>query len=521
MPLIQRLAAYFGQLQGKKAYCVAFLLGVAYTAAFPPFWVLPLAVVAFSGLLWMLQERTGSNKQLFAIGWWFGFGHHTTGLYWICIALGIDGGAYWWMMPFALCLLPAYLSLYIGAIGVLMRKRQLSPARQVALFAVLWVIMEWLRAHLIYGFPWNIAGYAWTLSDATLQSASVLGVYGMSLWLVLFCGAFSLLASWSQKPSRVAFTAVLMLSVAATGWGMWRIHTAESRVDGNSPTVNVRLVQANVEQSLKWDPQHQLQALEQHVNMSMMPAEQGFTPDYIIWPETAMPYALREGSRWLPVLAGIAPPNGGVITGAIRHNGDESNWQVWNSLQMVAPDAVVAESYDKHILVPFGEFIPFRDILPIEKITHGATDFSAGEGAALFPLSGALAVQPLICYEAIFPEFRTNTRNARPHWLLNVTNDAWFGTSTGPYQHLHMARTRAVEQGVPLVRAANTGVSAVFDGYGRMQGHIALNKQDILDSTLPKRIIAPTWYSVYGEATLVILCYLLFIYVFRREVKTS
>jgi apolipoprotein N-acyltransferase len=520
-PIIERLATFLGQLQGKKAYCAAFLLGVAYTAAFPPFWVLPLAIFAFSGLLWMLQESAHSNKQLFAIGWWFGFGHHTTGLYWICIALGIDGGAFWWMMPFALCLLPAYLSLYIGAIGVLLRKWQLVPARQLALFAVLWVVMEWLRAHLIYGFPWNIAGYAWTISDATLQASSVLGVYGMSLWLVLFCSAFSLLASWSYKSSRQVFTVILLLSIAVVGWGQWRVHTAESRIDAAAPLVNVRLVQASVEQSLKWDPKHQLEALESHVNMSMAPAETGFMPDYIIWPETAMPYTLREGSRWLPVLAGMASEGGGVVTGAIRHNGDEANWQVWNSLQVVSPQGNVSESYDKHILVPFGEFIPFRSILPIEKITHGATDFSAGAGAALMSLSPELSVQPLICYEAIFPEYRTDARNARPHWLLNVTNDAWFGVSTGPYQHLHMARTRAVEQGIPLVRVANTGVSAVFDAYGRMQGSIPLGEKDILDSTLPKRIIAPTWYSVYGEATLVMLCYLLFIYAFGREVKTA
>lgn len=527
MQHVTRLANYFRSLQGWKAYAMAFALGVALTAAFPPFWALPLGILAFSGWLWLLQGVHG-RKGRFAIGWWFGFGHHTTGLYWICIALGVDGGAFWWMMPFALCLLPAYLALYTGALGLLLRQRVLPPTQQVALFGLLWLVLEYIRAHLFYGFPWNLAGYIWTISDVTLQPASVFGIYGMSLWAVLFCGAFSLLAKplvEVQPDNRLrGFAVIMAASLALLLWGAVRLQQADTLVEPSSGA-NVRIVQANVAQSLKWDPAFQLEALQRHINLSNRPAEEGFAPDYIVWPETAMPYSLERGSRWHSLLAKVAPEQGRLLTGNVRHVGEGETWQVWNSLRVIAPDADIRASYDKHMLVPFGEFVPLRSVLsflPMDKITQGSTDFTAGQGAELLDIAGdAPQVQPLICYEAIFPEFRTDDMEERPEWLLNITNDAWFGTSTGPYQHLHMTRTRAVERGIPLLRAANTGVSAAFDAFGRMLAHIPLNSANIVDVALPARTIAPTWYSRHGELTLIIICYILFIYIFMSRRKNT
>lgn len=524
---ITRIAHHFRLLHGWKAYATAFALGIGYTAAFPPFWLLPLAVLAFTGWMWMLQGAH-TRRQLFAIGWWFGFGHHVTGLYWICIALGIDGGAFWWMMPFALCVLPAYLALYTGALGVLLRWRPFPPVAQVVVFALLWLVLEYIRAHLFYGFPWNLAGYVWTVSDAALQPAAWLGIYGMGLWAVLFCVSFSLLAP-PEKPLATdnrmrGFIAVMGMTVVLWGAGGIRLMMAESLVE-NPSGANVRIVQANVEQSLKWDPAFQLEALQRHINLSTRTASENFEPDYIVWPETAMPFSLSEGSRWMPLLAGVAPEGGALLTGVVRRQENQAGWQVWNSLQLVTAGEDLPGSYDKHILVPFGEFIPLRSVLPflpIDKITHGAVDFSAGSGAMPLTLPGKTgSVQPLICYEAIFPEFRTDDTEARPDWLLNITNDAWFGTSTGPYQHLHMARTRAVERGIPLVRAANTGISAAFDAFGRELGRLPLNSENIVDVVLPARTVAPTWYSRYGELTLIIICYILLLYVFRVRRKNT
>lgn len=529
MQYITGLAEYFRALQGWRAHLAAFGLGVCFTAAFPPFWLLPLAVLAFSGWLWMLQGAE-TRKTAFARGWWFGFGHHTTGLYWICIALGIDGGTFLWLMPFALCVLPAYLALYTGLVGVFVHmRRNLRPFEQVLWLALLWAVLEYIRAHFIYGFPWNLAGYIWTLSDATLQAASWLGAYGMGVWAVLFCAAFSLLAKpmgadIAKHSRRNGFIALMLVSLLLTGWGAVRLMHADEKVQAASGA-NIRIVQASVEQSLKWDPQFQIEALQRHINMSKREASAGFEPDYIIWPETAMPYPLEEGSRWVNLLSEIAPQQGELLTGTVRYEGQESNWRVWNSLQAVDSKQQITASYDKHILVPFGEFVPLRawlGFLPMDKITHGSTDFSQGRGASVIELSGkAPLVQPLICYEAIFPDFRTDDRDQRPDWLLNITNDAWFGVSTGPYQHLHMVRTRAVERGIPLVRAANTGVSVTFDAFGRVLGDIPLNEKNIVDIALPSRTIAPTWYSVHGEATLIIICYILLICTFRRRSKTA
>lgn len=522
---LSRLAGRMRALRGWRAYGAAFMLGVCFTAAFPPFWLLPLAVLAFSGWIWMGQGAE-TRKQAFTIGWWFGFGHHTTGLYWICIALGIDGGAFWWLMPFALCLLPAYLALFTGAAGALCYKLRRGPLAQVVLFALAWLAMESLRANLFYGFPWNLAGYIWTINDATLQFASVGGIYGLSLWAALFCAAFSLLAPLETKfrcRAYRGFAIVMAVSGLLAGWGAMRLLSADNNVQA-ATGVNLRLVQANVEQSLKWNPEFQWQALQRHISLSRQPAPDGMTPDIIIWPETAMPFQLAEGSQWVDMLANAAPKEGVLITGVVRSVGQGEGWQVWNSLRGVDAHGLLTQEYDKAVLVPFGEFVPLRSLLsflPVEKVTQGTTDFSKGAGAKLLEMGGGGKFQPLICYETIFSGFRPENGARETGWLLNITNDAWFGTSTGPYQHLHMARTRAVERGVPMVRVANTGVSAIFDSYGRMQGYLPLNSQGILDMELPSRLDAPSWYSRFGESTVIIICSILFISALSAGRKTT
>lgn len=525
MKHLSRLAGSMRALQGWRAYAAAFVLGICFTAAFPPFWLLPLAVLAFSGWIWVGQGAE-TCKQAFAIGWWFGFGHHMTGLYWICIALGIDGGAFWWLMPFALCLLPAYLALFTGAAGAICHKLKQGPLAKIVLFALAWLAMEFLRANLFYGFPWNLAGYIWTISDVTLQLASISGVYGLSLWLVLFCTAFSLLAPMEGQPRRAAyrgFVVVMAATALLAGWGAVRLYLADNNVQA-ATGVNLRLVQANVEQSLKWDPEFQWQALQRHISLSRQPAPEGMEPDIVIWPETAMPFQLEQGSQWVELLADAAPRDGVLVTGVVRGVGQGKDWQVWNSLRGVDAHGLLTQEYDKAVLVPFGEFVPLRQwlsVLPVEKVTQGTTDFSKGAGARLLEMGDGGKFQPLICYETIFPGFRPEDGARETDWLLNITNDAWFGTSTGPYQHLHMARTRAVERGVPMVRVANTGVSAIFDSHGRVQGYLPLNRQGVLDIELPPRLAAPSWYSRFGEQTVIIICSILFISALRAGRKTT
>ncbi|MCH2546038.1 MAG: apolipoprotein N-acyltransferase [Alphaproteobacteria bacterium] len=526
MFLVSGVANRLRALQGWKRNGTAFALGVCLTLAFPPFWILILAIFAFSGLLWLLEGAT-STRSAFKTGWWFGFGHHITGLYWICIALGVDGGAFLWFLPFALCVLPAYLSLFIGLATALSHRFRRKPIEQVFVFALFWLVAEYVRAHLFYGFPWNLTGYIWTMSDQTLQPASLIGIYGLSLWAVIFGAAFSLLAqpnSRGQKQATRGFIYIMLVTFIMVGWGQLRLSNSEHH-ETPASGVRVRLVQASVAQTLKWDPEFQMLALQRHINLSKRIPHDGVLPDYIIWPETAMPFRIEEGTQWTQTLAEIAPKTGALITGAVRTEGNSDDWQVWNSLRAIDASGHVALTYDKTVLVPFGEFIPLRSVLsflPVAKITQGAKDFSVGGGAQLLSLPGdAPAMQPLICYETIFSGYRPDDDSTATGWLLNITNDAWFGTSTGPYQHLQMSRTRAVERGAPMVRVANTGVSAVFDAYGRTIGKIALNEQGVLDADLPGHLAVPTWYSRYGEFTLIIICYILFIFAFNRRSKIT
>ena len=237
-------------------------------------------------------------------------------------------------------------------------------------------------------------------------------------------------------------------------------------------------------------------------------------------PETAMPYQLHPGGYWNQKLGALIRENGALLTGVLRAKGERENWQVWNSLAVLNGTGGMVGSYDKYKLVPFGEFVPLRPVLSLlglEKITHGATDFSRGEGAKLITLQDGAKIQPLICYETIFPGYHTGVR---ADWLLNITNDAWFGRSIGPYQHLHMARMRAVEQGTPLVRVANSGISTVFDAYGRniIPITLGLGERGYQDITLPLPISVSEWDGQLKSMISIFFLILFVIYVFIPKI---
>lgn len=511
---LPRVAAWLTQLQGKRVWLVACGLGVLLTLAFAPFKLIPFSFIAFSGLFLLLEGRL-TAKNAFAAGWWFGLGHHVTGLYWITIALGVDNGAFLWMVPFALLLLPAYLGLFTGLVGYLffrLAKHTKTRADRVILLAVLWVLGEIARTEFLYGFPWNHLGYITSAYLPMMQGAAYVGVYGLSLWMALLSVSFALLTDW--RKNKLFLIIVAGLSGQIVSYGFFEMNAGSH--DGDRPLV--RVVQANISQSLKWDPNLQYQALQKHADYSL---KADVEPDYIVWPETAMPYPFTSGSSWAEALASVLPEEAALLTGVLRVDKTTGELKVWNSIQAVNHKAEVTAVYDKNILVPFGEFVPFRAVLApfgLNKITPGSSDFTRGEGARLIDVGGAAPhVQPLICYETIFPGFRTSSEGEQPDWLLNATNDAWFGTSTGPYQHLEMARMRAVERGTPLVRAANTGISAVFDRFGVTLASLPLNEEGVLDVRLPPPENAPTWYNRHGEFTLLIVIFFLFTFCFRAK----
>ena len=272
---------------------------------------------------------------------------------------------------------------------------------------------------------------------------------------------------------------------------------------GTIDGVRLRLVQANVAQHHKWKPELREALFKRHLQLSAQDGVEGIT--HIIWPETAIPYFIADDPLRRQAIAAVVPRDGLVISGALRKSaGEAESVDLWNSVYAIDDQGRIVGSYDKFHLVPFGEYVPFRQVLTFAKITYGAIDFSAGPGPRTLRLPGLPPVSPLICYEAIFPH-QVVDRDDRPKWLLNVTNDAWFGLSSGPFQHFASARVRAVEQGLPLVRAANTGISGVVDAYGRVTARLGLGHAGVVDATLPVALDGLTPYARWGDATLLAL----------------
>ncbi|MDG1286235.1 MAG: apolipoprotein N-acyltransferase [Rickettsiales bacterium] len=470
-------------MKALKRYSLATLCGVLATAALPPVHLFFLLIPAFSGffyLLWYAQTK----RQAFFTGWWFGLGYFTSGLYWFAHALLVEPDKFAWMIPFAVLGLPSILAIYYGLATLLthwLRKRfSLRGILTIFLFALVWLGAEWLRGHLFSGFPWSLVSYAWAVSEPMMQWAYLIGSYHYAAWTVLLS---TLPVVWfltdNSRQRTVALSVSLLMVSIPFSYGTWRLNSHPTEYTDHQ----LHIVQGNIAQQHKWNPDKQYAAVQTYVELTKK--DEVADNAIVIWPETAFPYFLEAATPPVKFIADSLPKHGVLLTGAMRaewNKGRQGIKSFFNSVHAVRPDGSVETTYDKVRLVPFGEFVPLRGILPVEKITHGIQDFVHGEGAKSLHVKGVPAFQPLICYETIFPEFKSE--GAR--WLLNVTNDAWFGQSAGPYQHLQMARFRAVEQGIPMVRAANTGISAVFDAYGRELASLPLGERGTITMMLPK-----------------------------------
>lgn len=472
----------------RRPKLASLLCGAVSALALPPFFWFPLAILGFSGFFLLLSQSPNA-KAAAARGFCFGFGHHLVGLYWISNALLTDPEQFAWLVPFAVSLIPAALALYIALLGALFCKIVPQPKRQsipaLFIFCLLWVGLEMARAHLFTGFPWNLMGYGFNLRPETMQLASITGVFGLSFLYVTATTAPALLLQ--KKPAFVGLCSIA-LPALLFGFGAWRL--ANATVEYTD--IPIRLVQPNISQFEKWKDDRRQEWFEKHIALSRS-APPGAV---VIWPETALPYPLPQDRAAAKALATLLPRQT-LLTGAVKFQDDAAGFQVWNSLQVIERGRVIAD-YDKARLVPFGEFIPLRSLLPfVQKITHGSVDFSAGPGPQSLKVNGLPAFAPLICYEVIYPEYRSTER---PEWIVNITNDGWFGDSTGPRQHLEMARMRSVEQGLPLARAANTGISALIDPFGRIINALPIDKEGVIENFLPKP--ESTFFSHFGEVWL-------------------
>lgn len=493
--LHQRLAS----LAGWRRRFVLLAFGGCAALAMPPVYALPLLMVAYVGLQWVLNAAM-TRRQRFWAGWWFGWGFFIAGNYWIAISMTVDVAQFGWLIPFTVFGLTAALAIFFGLAALLAGEVRAHTALPRAVwFACVMAAMEWVRGHILTGFPWNLPVYALSFSDAAVQPAYVLGAYGLSLLVLLAACLPAALVCPQAVHGRLsghgigAMSASWLLLAAAVMLGALRLYAADltPRGERTVPDVKLRLVQANIEQHHKWEPATQMRGLQEHIQLSLL--SQGLDDvTHIIWPETAVPYVFSERSRMSALLSPVAPSKGALVTGTMRAQGEGGSQQFFNSLVVLRSDGEIAASYDKHRLVPFGEFVPLRFMIPV-----GTTDFSRGPGPRTLDIPAAPGASPLICYEAIFPSIAVDPLQ-RPGWLLNITNDAWFGRSSGPYQHFAMSRLRAVEQGLPLVRVANTGITAATDAYGRVIGFIPLEQKGILDVPLYKAL-PPTPYAHYGD----------------------
>jgi apolipoprotein N-acyltransferase len=480
-------------LRGWRRLAIAWLTGALLAAALPP-WNVPLVLpLAFTLLIWMLDGCDGWRGGA-AVAWGFGLGSFMAGLHWLAYPMLVDPARFGWMIPFAVTGLPAVLAIVPGLAGALYCVHRVSGWRRILWFAALWSAGEYGRGHLFTGFPWNLIGYAWTWVEPLMQPAAYLGVYGLGFVTVVIAAAPAVLTD--QAPPRRRWAPVgLATAVLAVLFGAGLVRLATTPPVETS--VALRIVQPSIPQRLKWLEGERERNLRRHVELS-----RGAAPGAIVvWPETASSYALDVDGAAREVVAAAVPPGGMLFTGAPRFEENGSELRIFNSLLAITAEAEVAGRYDKRHLVPFGEYLPFRGLLArlgVEKlVASSALDFSTGTGAGTLAVTGFPPANALICYEVIFPAEVAATE--RPAWLLSVTNDAWFGPDAGPAQHFAMARMRAVEHGLPLVRAANTGISGVVDGLGRIVATLGIDHAGVIDARLPAAQ-PPTFYSQWRDA---------------------
>ncbi|RAU23839.1 apolipoprotein N-acyltransferase [Paramagnetospirillum kuznetsovii] len=505
MSFISTAALRLKALSGWRRRLALFLLGCLAALALPPVHALPTVFIAFPALVWIF-DASQSRKAAYGAGWWWAMGWFSVGFYWISNALLTDVAKFGWMIPFAIFGLSGLVAAFFGAATLAVRALGVQGSGRIALLAVAWTLADWLRSWVLTGFPWNPLGSVWDISLPVLQAGAVVGIWGLGLLSAVVVMLPALLAEQSGRKGRAIILA-MVLGLPVAGWigGTIRLSGAPDLAAAETyvPGVKLRLVQAVMAQGNKWRDDLREANLREHVALSRSPGVDSVTT--VVWPETAAPYFLDLDTLHREIAAAAAPVGGHLLTGAprITPKGVEP-LQIWNSLFAVTARAEIVGVYDKAHLVPFGEYVPFKSILPIAKITHGGTDFSAGPGPRTLTVPGLPPFSPLICYEAIFPAAVVDPDAERPQWLLTITNDGWFGMSAGPYQHLAAARMRAIEEGLPLVRAANTGISAVFDPYGREVARLALGVKGVVDAPLPKPIEPPP-YGRYGNATAFIL----------------
>ena len=477
---------------------ISFAAGGLTVLTLPPFSWLIVVPVAFSALFLVLRQV--STAPAFFIGWVFGMGQFGFGVSWIAESFYVDAERFGALAIPAVAGLSAGLAIFPAIAAMLfatiMQRRAVGDTTAGLLLATCWVAAEWLRGHVLTGFPWNLAAYALVEHAALRQPAAWVGSYGLSFLTVfigLLPGVLIVAAPNRRVPVLVLFAAAVM--------GLWGGGALRSGTDVPPTDIALRIVQGNVPQVEKWAPGSRERTLEKYLGLSAQPGRF----DLLLWPETAFPGFLDEDALARRRLSTVLPDGRILLTGVPDRVEGDGGTRYFNTVQAYDGSGEILTGYAKHHLVPFGEYVPLRGWLPIERLTEGLGDFTPGPGPRTLAIPGAPLVAVAICYEIIFPGQVVDDL-FRPDWIFNATNDAWFGTSIGPEQHLASARMRAVEEGLPVVRAANTGISAIIDAKGEIIARLETGQTGVIDASLPTAL-APTPYARFGDWTsLALIC---------------
>lgn len=528
-------------LTGWRRHVAAFASGSFSVLAMAPFFVWPVLFLSLPVLVWLVDgslRREGRRRVAAAalVGWWWGFGYFLFGMFWIGEAFLVEAEVFAWLLPFAVTLLPAGLALFPAAAVAAAGALWAPGLNRVLALAITLAVAEYLRGHVLTGLPWNVLGYALTSPLVLMQGAGLVGVYGLSLLaVVIFASPMVALADAGDARRRGAGVgiAVGLLGLLAL-YGAVRLAGPPS---GEVAGVKLRIVQPSVPQRDKWRREKQGEIFRDHLELSRRDAAgriddlAGIT--HVVWPEAAMPFLPLQTPEALAAIGELLRDKTQLITGALRVEAPDAaplgaaasgRRRIFNSLMVFGEGGRLTALYDKIHLVPFGEYLPLQGVLEaigLQQLTRIRGGFDVGPTPRpLLAVAGLPPVLGLVCYEAIFPAAVVQGRE-RPGVIVNVTNDGWFGNTTGPRQHLHQTRVRAVEEGVPIVRVANNGISALIDGHGRVLARIDLNVRASVDAALPLPVSPPIYAATGDRAFFALVVLAVVLLWWRRNLRVK
>ena len=480
-----------------KSYLITFLFGLLSALSLPSFFLLPSLIIGFYYLFYKIKNLN-KNKEYFFHGLAFGFGHFLLGFHWIVFPFFFYQKHYF-LAPIIIIIFPLFLSLFLAfpslILGIYYKRFKLNISNifiHSFIVGSIFYLFEYFRCTLFGGLPWNLFGHIWAFNNNFLIVTKYIGVYGLSFltifWVILII-QFIVIKKYKITGCIIALLPILLLLIGPL-----------EKQNLSLETIKVRLVQPNIPQDIKWSKYFFRENIQKIIDLSKKKGELDNTPNIIIWPEVAITSFLNENTNLRKRIMNSFNEETVIITGGLRRE----KLKVFNSLYLISKSSV--NFYDKRKLVPFGEFIPLRSILPFKKLTEGSTDFTRGFSRKVMIInnheSKVIAFEPSICYEGIFPEKDINGINL--DFLVNITNDAWFGNTTGPQQHLVATKFRSIERGLPLVRVANSGISAAFNKNGKTIKLVPHNTEGFIDVVL-EIDSNQTIYSKYGDVILILL----------------